>query len=50
MSHAVQRLFALLRRAGTHELLRMDPGSAAHRSGRAKRDPERAAQHPGNAI
>ena len=27
----------------------MDSGSAAHRRRRAKRDAERAAQHPGNA-
>src|SRR6267154_2975383 len=26
----------------------MDPGSAAHRRGRAKRDPESAALHPGH--
>ena len=28
----------------------MDPGTAAHHRSRAKRDPERAAQHPGNAV
>jgi hypothetical protein len=27
----------------------MDPGSAAHRRSRAKRDPEGAAQHPGSS-
>jgi hypothetical protein len=38
----------LLRRAGT-QAEAVGPGSAAHRRTRAKRDPESAAQHPGNA-
>src|ERR1019366_1836614 len=48
---AVQAV-ALLRRAGEpkFQCAAMGPGSAAHRRSRAKRDPERAAQHPGHGC